>query len=419
MKLNNVIKKSSYLKSITTLVTGTLIAQLIAVASSPVITRIYTPEELGLYTLILSVITMFGSAITGRYDMSLVSAKEEEEVYPLFIACLLISIIFSTIVSLGFVFYISHKTEVITHTGWFIFMVYPMLIFTGIINTLTSYNNRYKEYKVLSTVSVFRSVSQSSGQIILGYLGFGVKGLITSNLIATLVGVKAQFRRLKENLNFFRQVKIKNIKLVLKKYNNQLYFSTPAVLVNTVSYSLINFLVADLYGSAVLGFYSLSYRILGLPLSLISMNVARVFFERASKEFNETGKCKETFKQTFKLLLFLAVPMAIILILLGPTAFGVVFGNQWREAGVYVQILAPMFAIRFIILSLTSVLVITSNQKVELRIQLLFIISTVVTYLLCSFLSFNIYYFLTIISCLYVLCYLFFGTVIYKFSHKK
>ncbi|WP_187427021.1 oligosaccharide flippase family protein [Rossellomorea marisflavi] len=412
-------KTNAFIKAVNTLITGTLIAQIIAVASSPIITRMYTPAEFGFYTLVLSILTIFGSTLTGRYDLSVVSTKDEKEVYPLIIACFILTLIFSTIVSIGFVTFLTKYGEIFNSVGWFVFSVYPMLLLTGFINTLSSYNNRYKEYKVLSRVSIYRSLTQTSSQIALGYFGYGVKGLLTSNIIASLVGFRTQSKRIKANYYQFKKVKLNNIKEVLLKYRHQLFFSTPAVLVNTLSYSLINFLIADLYSSAVLGYYSLSYRILGLPLSLISMNVARVFFEQASKEFNETGKCTQSFKKTFIFLLFLAVPMAFLLIILGPYIFKILFGTGWDEAGIYVQILAPMFALRFIILSLTSVLVITGNQKIELKIQSLFIFSTILTYIICLFYNLTIFTFLSLISSLYIVCYLFFGLVLYKFSRRK
>ncbi|MEH7119240.1 oligosaccharide flippase family protein [Neobacillus vireti] len=409
---------TSYLKSIGTLFTGSLIAQLITIILSPVITRIYTPEDLGYYSLLLSVIAMFGTAITGRYDMPIVKVNNESEVYSLIVASSIINVIFSSVVSVCSLAYFIIYENMYSNIGITILLIFPMFIMTGVINTVSSYNNRYKEYKLLSSVSINRAITQNSGQVLFGIFGLGIKGLLISNFLSLLVGLNAQFKRLKRNLTLLKEVNFKEVKEVLIRYNNQLFFSTPSILLNTVSYSLINFLISYLYGAKVLGYYSLSYRMLGLPLSLISMNVARVFFEQASSELRLTGMCINSFKKTFKFLFYIAIPMGIILIILAPTAFSFVFGSSWKTAGIYVQVLTPMFVARFIILSLTSVLVITDNQKYELKMQALFIVSTSIAFLLSKFLNLGIFYFLSLISLMYLISYIIFGLKLFNFSSR-
>ena len=49
------IKISEYVKNILTMMTGAFISQLILIAGSLAITRIYTPEDLGIIALFLSI----------------------------------------------------------------------------------------------------------------------------------------------------------------------------------------------------------------------------------------------------------------------------------------------------------------------------------------------------------------------------
>ncbi len=79
MNLQKINNKSSYIKSIIQLATETLIAQIITIVVAPITTRLYTPEEIGVYTLIISIISIFGPIINGRYDFSIVYAKNEED----------------------------------------------------------------------------------------------------------------------------------------------------------------------------------------------------------------------------------------------------------------------------------------------------------------------------------------------------
>ena len=63
MILMSKIKKiigNSFFRSIATLMSGTIIAQVISFAISPLMTRLYSEEQIGEYTLLLTAVTMFG-----------------------------------------------------------------------------------------------------------------------------------------------------------------------------------------------------------------------------------------------------------------------------------------------------------------------------------------------------------------------
>jgi len=64
--------KSDFKKNVLTLMAGTTIAQAIPIAISPILTRLYTPEEFGLFALFLAIVSIFGVVATMRYEMAIV-----------------------------------------------------------------------------------------------------------------------------------------------------------------------------------------------------------------------------------------------------------------------------------------------------------------------------------------------------------
>jgi O-antigen/teichoic acid export membrane protein len=70
--INNFFKKSEFRKHVLTLLTGTTIAQAIPVAISPILTRIYSPEDFGLLAIYISIVTILATVITGAYDFAIV-----------------------------------------------------------------------------------------------------------------------------------------------------------------------------------------------------------------------------------------------------------------------------------------------------------------------------------------------------------
>lgn len=397
----------TYLKDVCTLAGGTFLAQLIVIAISPVVTRVYEPEQLGAYTIILTVTGVLGPVINGRYDMTIVTAQNERDADILTVSAILISMVFSTVVGIVFLALYAPLQSVFGHVGHWIFIIVPVLVINGVTNTLTSYNNRHKQYKLIASVSMIRSSIQALGQISFGFLGFGTSGLLVSQLLGSVFGLKRQAGYAFGNLKRFTTINKKEIGKVLKENLNQPLYSTPALLLNTLSYSLINFFISSLYGIRELGFYSLAFRMLVLPVQLVSMNVARVFFARASEESRTKGKCFDSFRDTSMLLVLLTTPIFWFIFMMSEQVFGFLFGAEWSRAGSFVTVMAPMFAIRFVVTSLTLVLTINGKQKVEFIWQSAFAVFSCIIYVVAKKSLLTIDQFLIWISAAYAINYLF------------
>mgnify|MGYP001399071774 CR=1 FL=1 len=82
---------------------GTLIAQLIPVLLTPVLTRLYSPADFGVLELFLSVSLILGVIANGRYELAIVLPDEKKDAWNLMSLGMLISIAF-TILLVLFVF---------------------------------------------------------------------------------------------------------------------------------------------------------------------------------------------------------------------------------------------------------------------------------------------------------------------------
>ena len=71
--------KSEFSRNVFTLMTGTTIAQAIPIAISPILTRIYTPEDFGLLALFLAITIIIGSIANGRYELAIMLPEKDED----------------------------------------------------------------------------------------------------------------------------------------------------------------------------------------------------------------------------------------------------------------------------------------------------------------------------------------------------
>ena len=193
-RLNN-----SFLVNIAVLASGSFIAQGIGALTIPVLTRIYTPEDLGLYTYIISIAAIFLSVVNTRYDVSIVTEPEERNVYPLIKLSLIVGGIVTIIASIGGYVFFSFKGM----PGYLSIYLFVIIASYAIINVLTAYNNRRKEYKVISSVYVLRTGTQNIGAILLGILSRSIHCLLLPYAIGQLLGIKRQMKPLQK---YWREV---------------------------------------------------------------------------------------------------------------------------------------------------------------------------------------------------------------------
>ena len=102
--MNNQFKpQSEYSQNVLTLMTGSTLSQAISIAVSPILTRLYKPEDFGLYAIFVAIITIIGTIASGRYELAIILPKKEEDAINIFGLGILITI-FMTVLTAILVF---------------------------------------------------------------------------------------------------------------------------------------------------------------------------------------------------------------------------------------------------------------------------------------------------------------------------
>ncbi len=169
--------------------------------------------------------------------------------------------------------------------------------------------------------------------------------------------------------------------------------------------TLIISLITSFFGSAILGYYSFTLRLLKAPLGLIGASVAQVFFQRATETYNNGESLRPLVKKTMIQLSFIALPIFSVIIIFAPFLFGFIFGAEWREAGRYAQLLSPWIFFSFITSPISQVPIIVNRQKSFFFISLFGNSLMVISIFLVGFLKYSIdvwFYFVILLQTLYM-----------------
>lgn len=261
---------SEFSRNFFVLLRGTLVSQIIPILLMPVLTRIYSPENFGVFELFLSVSLILGSIANGRYELSVILPDRKEDAWNIIGLGFIISIVFSILLLLIISLFSNGIAGLLNNVEirfWLFFV--PLAVFIqGLFNMITYYNTREKQFKNIATSSVSRSVSRTGSQLIIGAFYQTPAGLI----IGQIIGFFAALITLSRKLNLmvmFKKISWKNMKKVGKRYIDFPKFILPSTLANNMAVNMTSILISVIYTVSGVGFYSLANRILGLPGSLI------------------------------------------------------------------------------------------------------------------------------------------------------
>ena len=151
----------------------------------------------------------------------------------------------------------------------------------------------------------------------------------------------------------------------------------PSGLLNIISLQVPVFLLGAFFNTAIVGFYSLSYRFISLPMSIIGSSIRQVFFQKCSEFKNDKKALKKITLETYKKLFKIGILPFSIITVFGDYIFAFVFGKDWIAAGEYSQILAISILFLFIKSPISSLFINLKKQKDALIFNIIIIFSRV------------------------------------------
>jgi O-antigen/teichoic acid export membrane protein len=367
--------------------TGTTIAQAIPIAISPILTRIYTPEDFGVFALYISVASIIAVIATGRYELAIMLPKKDEDAMNIVVLSIVISFFVSLITLLIVFIFNSQITNLLENpeiSSWLYFIPLTVLL-TGMYQSFNYWNNRKKQYKKLATNKVVQSGITATTNLGMGLSGFGSSGLIFGKIFGQGVATAALGKMIwTEDKSFLQNVKVLKIMALVKRYIQFPKFDILASLFNVSSHYTTHILFNILFDTTTAGYYYLTQRVIGLPTAFIASAISDVFRQKASKDYKKYGNCINIYKRTFNKLFILSLFPSLFLYVFVIDGFVIIFGQEWVSAGEYVQTLIPMFFIKFIASPLSFMLYIGEKQQLNFYSQILFIVSIVFSFLLGS-----------------------------------
>ncbi|HBF87992.1 MAG TPA: hypothetical protein DDX39_05045 [Bacteroidales bacterium] len=416
--MSDKVVKSDFYKNVLTLLTGTTIAQALPIAISPILARMYSPEDFGVLALFVAITSIFAVIVNARYELAIVLPEKDEDAINILALGVLISIIFSLIILIVVIIFHNQILILLDNKNislWLYFIPLVVLL-TGLYNVLNFYNTRIKNFKNIAISSIYKSISMVIVQLIVGFFKTGASGLIIGRIVSFFSGNFGMLNVVVSDKILMSKISKSGMKKMANRYIDFPKFSLAGALANSMSIELSNVFMSSLFNISTLGFYSFANNMLKMPGALIGKSISQVYFQEANKERIEKGNAVKTFEGTVKKLFFISFPIFLLLFFFVEDIFAFVFSEKWRVAGQYAQILIPYIFVNFIVSPITITNSVFEKQKVSLIWQLGMLVLTLFVFWLAWTYSFEIKTLLYILTGIFTFYYLVFLLILYRIA---
>jgi O-antigen/teichoic acid export membrane protein len=392
--IKKLLPRSEFAKNVLTLMTGTTIAQAIPIAVSPILTRIYTPDDFGVFALFISTSTLVSTVATGRYEYAIMLPKKPGDAANIFALSIAITISITLLSLLLVSIFNQNITDFLGNRelGRWLYLIPATVLLTGVYQSLNFWSNRNREYKSIAASKVLQSVTVSSANIGMGFGGLGAAGLITGSILGQAASVSVLMRMFSKKYTIYpREIKMVKALALAKKYIDFPRINMLHSFADMAKGFVVNIILVKFYSTFILGQFYMINRILLIPSSLIGSSLSQVLFREISDKYNAKEDFSADVKNMIlKLALFAAIPFLIIFLFSEPL-FTFVFGENWAVAGELASSYALFVFFQFIASPVSIVPLVVNRQKEAFVINMagtsIYIGSIVAGYLIFNDLS--------------------------------
>ena len=376
--------RGKFIKNLLTLSIGTTIAQLIPIIASPILTRIFSPNDFGIFATFTALMALLLVFYSGKYELSIILPKSHQEAINIVALCLVIITFFSVVFIIGTLFFggkVANLFNLSNIKPW-LWLVPIGALIASLYMVLNEWYIRKENFLGLSKNKISNTFGITSSSLIFGVLNINA-GLIFGQIFGQIFSVISALKRIfRDDKHLYNYISIAKMKYLAVKYKDFAKYNIPGQFINTIAGQLPIFILTSRFGLYEAGLFAFTDRILGVPMNFIGNSFKDVFKQRAVIDFKEKGNCIEIYRKVIISLLSIAIVPFSLLFIFAPELFSFAFGLEWHQAGIYARVLCVMYLLSFISMPTGWIFVITEKQRHDFLWQVIFLLSTIVPLIL-------------------------------------
>lgn len=357
-------------RGVMSIMSGTAVGQALAFLAAPLLSRVYSPEDFGLFATCTAITLILGTVCTLRFELAVPLPVDDSDAMSLvwlaIFSAILFGLTFTGVVALlgPWAAALLAQPELST---W-LWLVPFTATLMGLYLTLNQLAIRHHRFATIGRRNVLQQATIVIAQLVSGLAGLRPGGLVLGYNVGQLASVISLVPGSRLFSREFRDARRPAaLSGTARRYRRFPLFMGPAGLLNVLGLQLPILLLATWYGPSVAGWLGLTQRVLALPVALIGTAVGQVYLAHLTKMIRDGADgALSMFKRTSLKLAAVSVPVVTVLVIGGPWLFESVFGPAWRTSGDYSRGLAIALAAQMIAAPISQTLIALERQRAQL-----------------------------------------------------
>jgi len=374
----NRLIRGGFARSVVTVASGTAAAQVLMLAATPVVTRLFSPEHFGVLGAFTSTAVVLAVVATLRLDLAVVVPADLEDAQDVLLAAVAVTA-FMTLVSL-----VCAAAAGAVLGGRAAGGVQPAVLYflplyvgaTGLVQIFTQWLARRDRFRAVAESSLARAAASNGWWL----LGGAIAASSTTLIFGTVIGQAAAVARsviaavrsspglIARRMSFsaaWRQV---------VRFRAFTVFGTAQGLVNAINQALPVLVLATSFDPAVAGAYVMANRVLSLPINLVGQSLRQVLYPRLGRDL-ESGIARGTARRMTLGLGAVTLPAVVLVACLGGPAFAWALGAEWATAGVFAGLTVVWLGSAFMNIPSVSLIPLLGLQRFHTAFEIAYLLA--------------------------------------------
>lgn len=379
------MKNSQFVRNVATLMSGQAMAQLITIIATPVIARLFIPEDFGVVALFISIVTILSVPATFRYELATILPDQDSVALKLVVLAFIIVVVSCLVVLLlqAFVEIFNVVPKWLEPLGLWLWLVPFALFIRAGIKIVEGWATRKKQYKSMAVSDVGQAVTTTGSRIVFGFVaGTSVWGLMVGYVAGLILKFFTQLYYTR--IPVFQYGKSEDKETLVQvgsKYQDFPKYNMPSGLIRTFAQNIPVIMFGVYFGPAVVGLYAMANRLFRMPVNFLSRAIRRVYLQKLSELKNKEQDLRPSFVKMTVALSALTLLPTFILWWLGADICVFFLGDNWVSAGVFVEILSPWLFTIIMATPATAIIVVCRKQHIWLRYNIVVTIMQLVGFI--------------------------------------
>jgi len=340
---------------------GNILGQILTIAASPILTRLFTPSEFGILAAYISIISILTVALTLKYDQAIALPETNEAAMSLVKLCLMLVLTCTFVCFIAVLFFRTSIAALlnIPEFNTYLFLLPLSVLLIGSFDTFRQWNIRFSNFALIGQVRLKQVIASLVVQICGSFAG--AVALLAGQVVNQGLGSYTLGKKLLKDPAFIK-LPFSDIKKSAIRYKRFPLFALWAALLNRTSVQFPVFFLTAIFDPALAGLYALASRVVKAPADILNSSLNSVFLSEAAIA-RVNGTLADLSVKTHRNLSIAVLPSIVLIAYISPSLFTFAFGENWKQAGDFARWISLSAYFNITLVPLMTLFSVLEKQK--------------------------------------------------------